>query len=237
MAAAGVLCSAGAGASEIAGLNVDDLLKRCAPSVHPETMQAILNTESRGNVFAVADAGPVALPWSQRKSMVRSHYPPDKASAVRLVNDLLARGHTVSLGLAQINDRNLAKLGVQVESIFDPCANVAAGASILSSFYASAVKSFGPTPRALRAALSAYNSGSFVRGEKDGYVDLVFRQAGKPLVLKDGGNRVPALASANGYVPASTSAAAPQRSNPRQKRGEKGFTLSITSFDSTVNDQ
>lgn len=233
-----VLVAAGAGktgAGSVVGLDVDELLRRCAPSVHPETMRAVLNTESRGNVLAVADAGPVALPWSQRKAMVRSHYPADKATAIRLVKDLLARGHTVSLGLAQINDRNLARLGMPVEAIFEPCANVAAGASILSSFYADAVKSYGPGARALRAALSGYNSGSFVRGEQDGYVDLVFQQAGKPLVLKEGGGRatVPSLASAAGFVPVSDPVTGVRRAGRRSAggSGSKDFTLLVSAFD------
>lgn len=221
----------------LARLDVDELLRRCAPSVHPETMRAVLNTESRGNVLAVADAGPLALPWSQRKAMVRSHYPTDKATAIQLVRGLLAQGHTVSLGLAQINDRNLARLGVPVESIFEPCANVAAGASILSSFYADAVKSYGPGAKALRAALSGYNSGSFVRGEQDGYVDLVFQQAGKPLVLKEGSGRaaVPSLTSAAGFVPVSVTAPASTMRRVARRNtgghGDKDFTLLVSAFE------
>lgn len=215
------------------GLDVDELLRRCAPSVHPETMRAVLNTESRGNVLAVADAGPVALPWSQRKAMVRSHYPADKATAVRLAKDLIAQGHTVSLGLAQINDRNLARLGVPIESIFEPCANMSAGDKILSAFYAKAVKSYGPGSRALRAALSGYNSGDFVRGEQDGYVDLVFKQAGRPLVLKEGGAQpaVPSLASAAGVQPGFARVSGVRRADRRYGGGGKDFTLSVSAFE------
>lgn len=221
--------------SGVVGLDVDELLRRCAPSVHPETMRAVLNTESRGNVLAVADAGPVALPWSQRKAMVRSHYPADKATAVRLAKDLVAQGHTVSLGLAQINDRNLARLGMPIESIFEPCANISAGDKILSSFYANAVKSYGPGARALRAALSAYNSGNFVRGEQDGYVDLVFKQAGRPLVLKEGSGQpaVPSLASATGAQPGFARVSGVRRVDRRNTSGtgNKDFTLLVSAFD------
>lgn len=215
----------------VVGLDVDELLRRCAPSVHPETMRAVLNTESRGNVLAVADAGPVALPWSQRKAMVRSHYPADKATAVRLARDLIAQGHTVSLGLAQINDRNLARLGVPIESIFEPCANMSAGDKILSAFYAKAVKLYGPGARALRAALSGYNSGDFVRGEQDGYVDLVFKQAGRPLVLKEGSAQpaVPSLASAAGSQPGFV-----RVNGVRRNAGgtaNKDFTLLVSAFE------
>lgn len=167
-------------------IDVNALLVQCAPDVHPETMKAVISAESRGNIYAVADAGPVALPWSQRKHLVRSHYPDNLPDAVRLVEKLLMKGHTVSLGLSQINDRNLARLGLSVVEVFTPCMNIAAGARILTEFYVDAVKKFGNGPRALRAALSAYNSGSFVRGEKDGYVNAVYRQAGRPLVLHSG---------------------------------------------------
>ena len=161
-------------------------LARCAPTVHPETMAAVISAESRGHQFAIADAGPVNLPWSQRKTMVRSFYFGSALEAAGKANELIAAGHTVSLGPAQINDRNLASLGLSVESVFEPCANVAAGGRILTNFYQRASKEFGPGGRALRAALSAYNSGDWLRGEKEGYVDLVIRQVGRPLDLQSG---------------------------------------------------
>ena len=163
-----------------------NLLARCAPTVHPETMAAVISAESRGHQFAIADAGPVSLPWSQRKSMVRSFYFGTAQEAAEKANELIAAGHTVSLGPAQINDRNLRPLGLSVESVFDPCTNVAAGGQILTNFYQRAAKQFGSGGRALRAALSAYNSGDWLRGEKDGYVDLVVRQVGRPLTLRTG---------------------------------------------------
>ncbi len=132
-----------------------ELLSRCAPTVHPETMAAVISAESRGHRFAIADAGPVNLPWSQRKSMVRSFYFGTAQEAAEKANELIAAGHTVSLGPAQINDRNLRPLGLTVESVFDPCTNVAAGGQILTNFYQRAAKQFGYGGRALRAALSA----------------------------------------------------------------------------------
>jgi type IV secretion system protein VirB1 len=159
------------------------LIVRCAPTVHPETMAAVISAESRGHQFAIADAGPVNLPWSRRKALVRSFYPKTLDAAVSLANGLIAKGHTVSLGPAQVNDRNLPKYGLSVKAVFDTCTNVAVGGDILTRFYADAVKKYGAGQRALRASLSAYNSGSWVRGEDDGYVHLVYNQIGKPLTL------------------------------------------------------
>ena len=169
-------------AAEVSSLAA--LIERCAPTVHPDTMTAIISAESRGHQFAIADAGPVNLPWAQRKHLVRSHYLGSVDEAEAKATSLIANGHTVSLGLAQINDRNLSKLGLSIRDVFEPCANLAAGGKILTEFYLRAVKEFGGGERALRASISAYNSGSWIRGEKEGYVGLVYNQAGKPLKLQ-----------------------------------------------------
>ncbi len=170
----------------IAGVSpeLSQLISRCAPTVHPETMAAVISAESRGQQFAIADAGPKNLPWAQRKHLVRSFYLSTVEDAVATATSLIASGHTVSLGISQINDRNLASLGIPLRNVFDPCTNVWAGGKILTQFYEKAARQFGPGPRALRAALSAYNSGSWVRGEQDGYVNLVMQQRGKSLALK-----------------------------------------------------
>lgn len=185
----GAVCAGGAGA--LAGpLGVSPelsaLLARCAPTVHPETMAAVVSAESRGHQFALADAGPKHLPWSKRKTLVRSFYFGSVGEAAGKANELIAAGHTVSLGPAQINDRNLARLGLSVASVFEPCTNLAAGGQILTEFYKKAEREFGPGAKALRAALSAYNSGSWLRGEKDGYVSRVVQQVGRPLALQSG---------------------------------------------------
>ncbi len=167
-----------------AEFDVKTLMAQCAPTVHPDTMSAVMSAESRGHKYAIADAGPVNLPWAKRKTMVRSIYPSTLDEAESIVNGLLAKGHTVSLGLGQVNDRNLAKMGMSVRDAFDPCINLAASGKILTEFYHKAVVRFGTGPQALKAALSAYNSGSWVRGAQDGYVDLVIRQHGKNIPLR-----------------------------------------------------
>ncbi len=160
------------------------LIARCAPTVHPETMASVISAESRGHQFAIADAGPVKLPWSERKKLVRSFYPTTLDDAVKTAENLIKNGHTVSLGLAQVNDRNLRSFGLTVREVFEPCANLATGGKILTAFYVKAVRKFGTGPAALNAALSAYNSGDWVRGARDGYVSLVYKQLGKPLAMR-----------------------------------------------------
>lgn len=206
---------------------MEAMLAQCAPNVHPETMAAVISAESRGNRFAIADAGPKHLPWSQRKNMVRSFYLPTITDAVAKAQDLISQGHTVSLGPAQINDRQLPRLGLSIEDVFDSCTNLRAGGQILGECYTRASKLYGPGLRALRAALSCYNSGDMVRGEREGYVDLVFSQRGKALALKTGGKAT--VGAENRVVGSRQSVVA---SNQPWWKGAKArsFTMSSQAF-------
>jgi hypothetical protein len=149
-------------------------------------MQAIIKTESAGQAYALADAGPANLPWSQRKNMVRSIYPASADDAERTVNDLLEKGHLVAIGLTQVNAKNLPALGLTVRQALDPCTNIAAGAKVLTNFYNSALKQLGTGDKqaALLAAISAYWSGDFQRGFTGGYVQQVVNNAGLQVKLK-----------------------------------------------------
>ncbi|MGC0153542.1 lytic transglycosylase domain-containing protein [Chromobacterium vaccinii] len=190
-----------------------ELLRRCAPNVALDTMSSIVRVESKGNALAIADAGPKNLPWRIRKKMVRSFYPATQAEAVNVVKTLLAQGHTVSIGLSQINDRNLPSLGLTVEEVLDPCKNVAAGADILNRFYARATAQFGPGQKALMAAISAYNSGDWYRGAADGYVAQVVASVGQIPALKVGRPAGSTPAKSNG-VPALLATANPVANTP-----------------------
>jgi type IV secretion system protein VirB1 len=203
------------------------LISRCAPTVAASTMAAIVSTESRGHQFAIADAGPLYLPWAQRKKLVRSYYLGSVDAATALAEKLIANGHTVSLGLSQVNDRNLAGMNLTVRQMFDPCANLGAGGKIMTDFYKRASRKFGPGTRALNAALSAYNSGDWVRGERDGYVDLIYRQQGRPLALSTAasGPSVPALVSSSSQHTAHRFAAATVTTSPA-----RSFALSANNF-------
>lgn len=161
-------------------IELSNEIERCAPSVDPETMNALVSTESRKHQYALADAGPLNLPWTKRKHLVKSYYFETEDEAVAKAQSLIEAGHTVSLGLTQINDRNLPALGLSIREVFDVCTNLSSGARILTHYYGQAVGKFGAGQRALRAALSKYNSGDWIRGEKDGYVDLIYSYQDSP---------------------------------------------------------
>lgn len=140
------------------------LIAACAPNVAPSTIQAIIKVESGGNPLAVNvnKRGGVGYPIPKKiKSTVE---------AVSAAKVAISAGHTADLGYMQVNSANLPRLGYTIEDMFDPCKNIKAGAQILSEAYALALPRHGNEQAALRAALSAYNTGNFTRGFVNGYV-------------------------------------------------------------------
>jgi len=119
------------------------LATTCAPDVAPETLAALARTESGFDPFVIGD-----------NTTRKAYHPPDQAEAIRTATSLLDAGHSIDLGIMQINSKNLNWLGLTVQTAFDPCENVRAGATVLISF-------------------SGYNTGSPTRGFKNGYVQKV----------------------------------------------------------------
>lgn len=173
-------------------------LLACAMNVSPVTLEAIVRVESGGN--------PVAL------NVNRLSGPQPRASsaaeAARLARGYIEQGYSVDLGLAQINSRNLPRLGLTVEQVLDPCTNIAAGGRILTANYADAVRRWGEGQDALRATLSAYNTGNFSAGFRNGYVAKYYGPGGVP-ALAGGVREAAASMEASGRRPAP-----PSPSNP-----------------------
>lgn len=140
------------------------LIEACAPTVAVETMQRVVSVESGGDPLAIGvNPG--------RGGKAYRLYASDIAEAVALAKKALESARSVDLGLTQVNSRNLASLGYSLEQMFNPCTNLAAGASILTDAYRIAVQTHGEGQRALRVALSYYNTGTPSRGLSNGYVD------------------------------------------------------------------
>lgn len=142
-----------------------ELAQRCAPNVAPMTMVSIVQVESRGNPLAInVNRAPDPPPASSRREAI--------ATAERLI----AQGQNLDLGLAQINSKNLAPLGLTVADAFEPCRNLAASAKLLQASYLAAAR-LAPEQDALRMAFSAYNTGNHRRGFLNGYVAKVEAKA------------------------------------------------------------
>ena len=159
-----------------AGAHAEDLqslMAKCVPDVHPSTMGAIIRVESAGSMYALSDDGPGNLPWSERKNMLRSFRPATLEEAAAKTRDLLRQGHWVGIGLTQLASRHLPRIGLSVEQALDPCTNLREGGRILTGFYLDALKTYKQPQDALHAAISAYNTGNFRAGLENGYVAKV----------------------------------------------------------------
>ena len=149
------------------------LIQACAPNVEAETVLAIIRVESGGDLIALA---------TNRPSGAVRLRPRDFALAVALATAEIRRGNSVDIGLMQINSRNLPRLGLTVETVLDPCRNLAAGARILTDAYDTASRKHGDGQGALRAALSAYNTGNQLAGFRNGYVARYYPRWSKPRI-------------------------------------------------------
>lgn len=142
-----------------------NMIQSYAPEVAPQTIQAIMQVESGGNPLAVHVNG-----------LKLSRKPANITEAIQIAKIAIRAGFSVDLGLMQINSRNLPKLGYTVEQMFDSGLNIKAGATILLASYQKASQRFGNGQVALQAALSAYNTGNFKGGFRNGYVAKYYGQ-------------------------------------------------------------
>lgn len=144
------------------------LVQLCAPMVAPETMLAIIRAESGFNPWAIGVNGGARL--------VRQ--PVTREEAIVTARWLINNGYNIDMGAGQLNSKNLPRLQMSIEDAFDPCRNITAAGSILHGNYIAAKRHTNDEQAALRAALSAYNTGTFHRGFTNGYVQRVMTHAG-----------------------------------------------------------
>ena len=134
---------------------------RCGPDVAPSTLASIARTESRFQPLTIND-----------NTIRVEGVPATRAVAVQIATRLLEAGHSVDLGVMQINSRNFTRLGLTPDTAFDPCRSIAAASAILVGAYTGGVN-HGAEQSALRAAISDYNTGSPLLGFENGYVHKV----------------------------------------------------------------
>lgn len=139
----------------------------CAPQLHADTVRALVSTESAFNPWAIGVVGGRL-----------DRQPRNRAEALATARALQASGWNFSVGLGQINRGNFARLGLTVDTAFDPCTNLTAMQTVLTECMAR-VPTLHGSPQAeqiaLRQALSCYYSGNFVTGFTHGYVRRVAR--------------------------------------------------------------
>ena len=126
---------------------------KCAHGDSVTTLASVAKVESNFNTLAIHD-----------NTTGITFQPKEEEEAQRLARTLIVdRGHSVDLGLMQINSANFQRIGLSINDAFDACHSIAAGARILKDGY----------QQALREAFSRYNTGNSVRGFTNGYVHRV----------------------------------------------------------------
>ena len=142
------------------------LALRCGPSVAPSTLASIAQTESGFEPFSIND-----------NTTGISGVPATRDIAMQIASKLLEAGHSVDVGIMQINSANFAKLGLTLQAAFDPCKSITAGAAVLVGDYAGG-DGHDQQQSALRVAISRYNTGDAQHGFTNGYVRKVELAAG-----------------------------------------------------------
>ncbi|WP_318371035.1 lytic transglycosylase domain-containing protein [Enterobacter sp.] len=125
---------------------------QCGPDVFTDTLQRIVSVESSFNPYAIGVVGGRL-----------ERQPKNKNEAVATANYLANNGWNFSMGLAQINRYNLPKYGLDYDSVFEPCSNLRAAASIYNECFVRANK-LSDVATARLQAFSCYYSGNFTRG-------------------------------------------------------------------------
>jgi len=142
----------------------------CAPQLNVDTTRALVSVESAFNPWAIGVVG---------GQLVRQ--PRNLSEALATAQALQANGWNYSVGLGQINQGNFERLGLTVDTAFDPCTNLTAMQAVLTECMdrvPAPHRTPAQTQAALRQALSCYYSGNFVTGFTDGYVRKVAAAAG-----------------------------------------------------------
>ena len=146
-------------------LNFNAMAKKCAKDIDPMTFQAIARTESSFNPYAIGVVNGVLR-----------RQPENKAEALAAVQQLRQQGRNFSMGLVQVNVKNMRPYGLTDDTIFDVCENLRVGGAILKDCFS---RASGDEQQRLQQALSCYYSGNFRRGfaSHDNYVARVVNNA------------------------------------------------------------
>ena len=148
------------------------LLQKCAPEVAPVTMAAIIGTESSGWPWTINVNG---LPDGSMRFST-------KQAAIAAATRYIRMGYKVDMGIAQVDSENLSWLGLSVQRVFSPCANLKAAQRILLGAYRQAGAAGAVS---LKGAFEAYNSGN-TNGDGH-YARVVYHQAGVEVPAIPGG--------------------------------------------------
>jgi len=138
---------------------IDQCKNKNVPSI---IVKAIIQNESLKN--------PLAINVNHKGKSLISYKPKNKKEAFSLAKKWIDKGFTVDIGLMQFNSANLKKYpNHTIRDMLDPCNNIKVSSTIYYKNFLATNKKESYKKRVLMS-LSAYNTGSFKRGFKNGYV-------------------------------------------------------------------
>lgn len=144
-------------ASPLSETSFDQFASQCAPGVKVSTLWAVASVESQFEPLALRDNNSRQA-WKMQSL----------SAAVNLAQRRLEMGHSVDLGLMQINSRNLRPLGMNLSEAFDACDSLGAASRILLADMAVG-NTEAEREAALLIVLSRYNTGKALSGIANGY--------------------------------------------------------------------
>ena len=130
--------------------------------IPPEQMAAIIRTESSVRQYAIGVVGGFL-----------NRQPENADEAKTTVEMLKTSGKNYSVGLAQVNQVNFKRYGLNASNMFDICTNLNAGAKILEACFTQ--------HQDWQKAYSCYYSGNPTTGFRHGYVAKVSGNLNKPI--------------------------------------------------------
>lgn len=142
---------------------LQSLIQSCTPSGYHAILLNIVRKESSKRPLAIQINGAYLL-----------RQPTNRQEAESLIQMLKLSDYTFDIGLAQINSQHFqngrffANMGYTPEDALEPCINLQMSAALIDEAYS--------RTGSLIQALSIYNTGSPVRGIKNGYVRSVLNQ-------------------------------------------------------------
>ncbi|CAD5879835.1 lytic transglycosylase domain-containing protein [Escherichia coli] len=152
------------------------LINQCAPNVSPDTMNALIMTESGANPYVIANVSDGV-----------SKYFKDEKGAIEYAEKLTTENKNFSAGLTQIYSKNFPSLNLTYKTVFDPCTNIKAGAAVLTDNYLKQKE--GTDYQKILRALSLYYSGNELTGFKKekkfnntSYLERITRNANSYIV-------------------------------------------------------
>ena len=156
-------------------------IKQCKnPTVPTSIVRMIVQEESSKNPYAVNVN-------KDGKSFI-SFIPKTKNEAITIAQIYINAGFSVDVGYMQLNSDNFKQLNTTLENALEPCKNIYLSSTIFYNFYKDTSKKDNSITR-VQKSLSAYNTGSYELGFKNGYVakyDKYFEEKYyKPVLIKN----------------------------------------------------